>query len=214
MRNRIFSGSVAAATAALLCLAAAPARAEEPQEYNNWEFTPFVGYMAGGEFEDPTDDSTRDLGAGTSYGLIIDAAAEWWRHYEMLYLRQSTDVDGFDKFDMDVEYLQFGGTVAYPDTEATHVIPYIGMTIGAARFSPDQAGLDDETKFAFTIGGGLRVPLTERFSVRLDLRAYATVMDADSEIFCVSSGGATCRIKVKSDLFLQYAANLGFTVGF
>jgi opacity protein-like surface antigen len=214
MRNRIFSGSVAAATAALLCLAAAPARAEEPQEYNNWEFTPFVGYMAGGEFEDPIDDSDRDLGAGTSYGLIIDAAAEWWRHYEMLYLRQSTDVDGVDKFDMDVEYLQFGGTVAYPDTEATHVIPYIAMTVGAARFSPDQAGLDDETKFAFTIGGGLRVPLTERFSLRLDLRAYATLLDSDSEIFCVSSGGATCRIKVKSDLFLQYAANLGFTVGF
>jgi len=214
MRKRIFSGSVAATTAALLCLAAAPARAEEPKEYNNWEFTPFVGYMAGGEFEDPIDDSNRDLQAGTSYGLIIDAAAEWWRHYEMLYLRQSTEVDGFEKFDMDVEYLQFGGTVAYPDAEYTHVIPYIGMTIGAARFSPDQAGLDDETKFAFTLGGGLRVPLTERFSVRLDLRAYATVMNADSEIFCVSSGGATCRIKVKSDLFLQYAANLGFTVGF
>jgi len=214
MRKRIFSGSVAASTAAVLLLAAAPARAEEPKEYNNWEFTPFVGYMAGGEFEDPTDDSTRDLQAGTSYGLIIDAAAEWWRHYEMLYLRQSTEVGGFDKFDMDVEYLQFGGTVMYPDTEATHVIPYIGMTVGAARFSPNQAGLDDETKFAFTLGGGLRVPLTERFSVRLDLRAYATVMNADSEIFCVSSGGATCRIKVKSDLFLQYAANLGFTVGF
>ena len=127
MRKRIFSGSVAATTAALLCLAAAPARAEEPKEYNNWEFTPFVGYMAGGEFEDPIDDSNRDLQAGTSYGLIIDAAAEWWRHYEMLYLRQSTEVDGFEKFDMDVEYLQFGGTVAYPDAEYTHVIPYIGM---------------------------------------------------------------------------------------
>jgi opacity protein-like surface antigen len=214
MRNRIFSGSAVTAAAALLCLAASPARAEEPREYNNWEFTPFVGYMAGGEFEDPIDDSDRDLDAGTSYGIIIDAAAEWWRHYEMLYARQSTQVDGFEKFDMDVEYLQFGGTVMYPDTEATHVIPYFGMTVGAARFSPDQVGLDDETKFALTIGGGLRVPITDRFGVRLDLRAFATVLEADSDIFCVSSAGATCHIKVKSDLFLQYAANLGFTVGF
>jgi hypothetical protein len=214
MRNRIFSGSGVAVAAALLCLASSPARAEEPRQYNNWEFTPFVGFMAGGEFEDPTDASDRDLDAGTSYGLFVDAAAEWWRHYEMLYVRQPTEVDGFEKFDMDVEYLQFGGTVMYPDTEATHVIPYIGMTVGVARFSPDQAGLDDETKFAFTLGGGLRVPITERFQVRLDLRAFATVMDSESEIFCVSSGGATCRIQVKSDMFLQYSANLGVTVGF
>lgn len=214
MRNRIFSGSAATAAAALLCLAASPARAQEPREYNNWEITPFLGYMAGGEFEDPTDESGRDLDAGTSYGLFVDAASEWWRHYEMLYLRQSTAVDGVDKFDMDVEYLQFGGTVSYPDTEATHIIPYFGMTVGAARFSPDQAGLDDETKFAFTLGGGVRVPITERFGVRLDLRAFATVLDSESDIFCVSSAGGTCRVRVKSDLFLQYSANLGFTVGF
>ena len=212
MRNRIISGSAVVA-AGLLCLVST-AQAQEKREYNNWEFTPFVGYMAGGQFEDPTDDSDRDLDAATSYGLFVNAATDWWRHYEMLYARQSTKVDGFDKFDMDVEYLQFGGTVAYPDAEATHVIPYIAMTVGAARFSPDQAGLDDETKFALTLGGGVRVPLTDRFSLRLDLRAFATVLDSDSDIFCVSSGGATCRIKVKSDVFLQYAANLGFTVGF
>ena len=212
MRNRIFAGSAVAA-AALLCMTA-PARGEEPKQYNDFEFTPFVGMMAGGEFEDPTDDSDRNLDAATSYGLFVDAATDWWRHYEMLYARQSTQVDGFEKFDMDVEYLQFGGTVAYPDSEATHVIPYIGMTVGAARFSPDQAGLDDETKPALTLGGGVRVPLTEHFSLRLDLRAFATILDSDSDIFCVSSDGATCRIKVKSDVFLQYAANLGFTVGF
>ena len=211
MRKRIFSGSAAAA--ALLCLSL-PAQAEEQKEYNNWEFTPFVGYMAGGEFEDAVDDSDRDLDAGTDYGIFIDAAAEWWRHYEMIYQRQSTNVDGVDPFDMDVEYLQFGGTVSYPDAEYTHIIPYFGMTVGAARFSPDAAGLDDETKFAFTIGGGFRIPINERFGVRLDLRAYGTVLDSDSDIFCVSSGGATCRIKVKSDFFFQYAANLGVTIGF
>jgi opacity protein-like surface antigen len=210
--ERIFSGSAAAA--ALLCLSSPAQAADEPREYNNFEFTPFVGYMAGGEFEDPADSSDRDLDAGTDFGIIIDAAAEWWRHYEMLYVRQSTKVDGFDPFDMDVEYLQFGGTVSYPDTEAKHIIPYFGMTVGAARFSPDAAGLDDETKFAATLGGGLRIPINKNFGVRLDLRVFGTVLDSESDIFCVSSGGATCRIKVKSDFFLQYSANLGVTYGF
>jgi opacity protein-like surface antigen len=210
--GRIFAGSAAAA--ALLCWSL-PARAQEPpREYNGFEFTPFVGYMAGGEFEDPADDSDRDLDAGTDFGIMINAAAEWWRHYEMLYLRQSTEVDGFEPFDMDVEYLQFGGTVSYPDTEAKYVIPYVAMTIGAARFSPDAAGLDDETKFALTLGGGLRIPITKNFGVRLDLRVFGTVLDSDSDIFCVSSAGLTCRIKAKGDFFLQYSANLGVTVGF
>jgi opacity protein-like surface antigen len=212
MRNRIFAGSAVAA-AALLCTAS-PARAEEPKEYNNFEFTPFVGYMAGGEFEDPTDSSSRDLDAGSDFGIFIDAASDWWRHYEMLYVRQSTKVKGFEPFDMDMEYLQFGGTVSYPDTESTHVIPYFGMTVGAARFSPDGTGLDDETKFALTVGGGVRVPITERFGVRLDLRAFGTVLNSESDLFCVSSAALTCRVKAKGDLFFQYSANLGVIIGF
>jgi hypothetical protein len=210
--GRIFSGSAAAA--ALFCLSLPVQAADEPKEYNNFEFTPFVGHMAGGEFEDPTDSSDRDLDAGTDFGIIIDAAADWWRHYEMLNLRQSTTVDGVEPFDMDVEYLQFGGTVSYPDAEYTHVIPYFGMTVGAARFSPDAAGLDDETMFAATLGGGLRIPINKNFGVRLDLRVFGTVLDSESDIFCVSSGGLTCRIKAKGDFFVQYSANLGVTYGF
>ena len=217
MRKSIFLGrifSVSAAAAAVLCLSSPARAADQPREYNNFEFTPFVGYMAGGEFEDAAGTSDRDLDADTDFGIMIDAAAEWWRHYEMIYVRQSTSVDGAEPFDMDVEYLQFGGTVSYPDAEYTHVIPYIGMTVGAARFSPDGAGLGDETKFAVTLGGGVRIPINDRFAVRLDLRAFGTLLDSDGDIFCVSSGGATCNIRVKSDFFLQYSANLGFTVGF
>jgi hypothetical protein len=210
MRNRIFAGSAVAA-AALLCTAS-PARAEEPKEYNNFEFTPFVGHMAGGEFEDPTDSSDRDLDEDSSFGLIVNAAADTWRHYELLFASQSTSVDGVTPIDMDVQYLQIGGTVNHPD--ATRVIPYFGLTVGAARFSPDAPGLDDETKLAASIAGGVRIPITDHFGVRLDVRAFLTVLDSESDLFCVSSSGLTCTIRAKSDTFLQYSANLGVTVGF
>ena len=211
MRNRIFSGTAAAA-ALLLCLAS-PARAADPQQQTNaWEFTPFVGYMAGGEFEDPTDSSDRDLDEDSSFGLIVNAAADTWRHYELLFATQSTSVDGTTPIDMDVQYLQIGGTVNHPD--ATRVIPYFGLTVGAARFSPDAPGLDDETKLAASIAGGVRIPITDHFGVRLDVRAFLTVLDSESDLFCVSSAGLTCTIRAKSDTFLQYSANLGVTVGF
>ena len=89
---------------------------------------------------------------------------------------------------MDVQYLQFGGTSAIR-TPSTRVIPYFGMTVGAARFSPDGPGLDDETKLAFSVGRRLAVPITDHFGVRFDLRAFVTLLDTDGDIFCVSVGG-------------------------
>jgi opacity protein-like surface antigen len=211
MPNRIFSGSVAAA-ALLLCLAS-PARAADPPQHTNfWEFTPFAGFTAGGEFEDPANGSDRDLDEDSNFGLIVNAAVDDWRHYELLYSTQSTSVDGAAPIDMDVQYLQIGGIVSYPD--ATRVIPYFGLTVGAARFSPDAPGLDDETKLAASIAGGFRVPITQHFAVRLDLRAFVSVLDTDGDLFCVSDGGLTCNISAKSDTFLQYSAALGVTVGF
>lgn len=211
MPNRIFSGSVAAA-ALLLCLAS-PARAADPPQHTNfWEFTPFAGFTAGGEFEDPADGSDRDLDEDSNFGLIVNAAVDDWRHYELLYSTQSTSVDGATPIDMDVQYLQIGGIVSYPD--ATRVIPYFGLTVGAARFSPDAPGLDDETKLAASIAGGFRVPITDHFAVRLDLRAFVSVLDTDGDLFCVSNSGLTCNISAKSDTFLQYSAALGVTVGF
>jgi hypothetical protein len=209
--GRIFSGS-AVAVALLWCLAS-PARAADPQSpTNDWEFTPFAGFTAGGEFEDPADGSDRDLDEDSNFGLIVNAAVDEWRHYELLYATQSTSVDGAAPFDMDVQYLQIGGIVSHPD--ATRVIPYFGLTVGAARFSPDAPGLDDETKLAASVAGGFRVPITDHIGVRLDLRAFVTVLDTDGDLFCVSDGGATCNIRAKSDTLLQYSAALGVTVGF
>jgi opacity protein-like surface antigen len=196
-------------------LAATSASAAEPASRgHNYEITPFAGHMFGGEFEDPTDKSERDLDANTNFGVIFDATAagDYWRHYELIYSRQSTEIDGAVPLDLDVQYLQIGGIVSNPD--AKRVIPYFGMTVGATQFSPDQSGFDDETKLSFSVGGGVRVPITDRIGVRFDARAFITLLDSDGQIFCVSSAGATCNISVKSDTFVQYSASLGLMIGF
>ena len=198
----------------LAVVASASASASESEgDYKRFEITPFVGYMAGGEFEDPTTNAERDLEEDTSFGLIVDIAAESWRHSEILFADLDSEVDGANPFGMGVQYLQIGGTVSHPD--ARHVIPYFGITIGAARFSPDAAELYDETKLAFSAGGGMRIPITDHFGVRFDARAFVTVLDGESDLFCVSEGGAgTCNIRAKSDTFLQYAASVGVTFAF
>jgi Outer membrane protein beta-barrel domain len=205
---------VAAICPAALVLTALPLHAaDEPEHFNEFEITPFVGYQGGGEFEDPADATDRDLDGDTSFGIIADAAADYWRHYELLFSQQSTTVQGETPIDIDVQYLQLGGIVSHPDME--RVIPYFGMTFGAARLSPDGPGLDDETKLAFSVGTGFRVPITDRIGVRFDARAFITLLNTDGDLFCVSSQqGATCRIRAKSDTFVQYAAALGVVIGF
>jgi hypothetical protein len=200
--------------AAAMLLGMSSVYAAEPNDRTNRvEITPFAGFMGGGEFEDPADDSERSLEDDTSFGVIVDIADEPWRHYEFIYSQQNTEVGGVSPLDMDVQYLQIGGIVSHPD--ATRVIPYFGMTIGAARFSPDLSGLDDETKLSFSVAGGVRVPFTDHFGLRFDVRAFVTSLGSDSEVFCVSAppiGG--CSIRAKSDTFLQYAASLGVIFGF
>jgi opacity protein-like surface antigen len=197
----------------LLAAAGSASAQQPPDQYSSWEFTPFYGYMGGGAFEDSTTNTDRDLDEDNSLGLIINAAADQWRHYEFMYVKQGTSLEGTVPMDLDVEYLQIGGTVSYQDTET--VIPYFGMTVGASRFSPDGAGLDDETRFAFSVGGGFKVPITDHFGVRFDARAFVSLLNSDGSIFCASdSSGGTCAIRTKSDTFVQYQAALGVTFGF
>jgi Outer membrane protein beta-barrel domain len=219
MSNRDVAGRASArciarviGAAALLAGATQTLADDAAAGYNAFEITPFVGYMFGGEFEDPVDGADRDLDSATNVGVILDYAIESWRQYELLYSMQSTQLEGVAPVDMDVQYLQIGGAVSYE--ESTRVIPYFGMTVGATHFSPDETGLDDETRLSFSVAGGVRVPITEHIGVRFDARAFVTLLDTDGEIFCVSSAGATCRIQAKSDTFLQYAATLGVIVGF
>ena len=114
---------------------------------------------------------------------------------------------------VDIKYLHLGGIVNF--TDVGYAVPYFGMTIGATQFSPDETGLDDETKLSFSAGGGVKVPITDHFGVRFDARAFVTLLDSDGSIFCASGeGGAGCAIKAKSDTFVQYTATLGFVASF
>lgn len=212
--RRVARLTLLSSLALMSALIGTTARAGEAErEYNRYELTPFGGYISGGEFEDPTDSTDRDLDEGSAYGLFVDIADEHWRHYEIFYTDMDTEVEGATPLDMQVQYLQIGGIVSHPD--ARYAIPYFGLTVGAARFSPDEPGLDDETELAFSVGGGLRFPITDHFGVRFDARAFVTVLESEGDLFCVSDDGTgTCRIRAKSDTFLQYAASLGVTIGF
>jgi len=205
----------AVALAAAGCVMAWSAgAADEPRREHNYEITPFGGYMFGGKFDDPTDNSDRDVKEDSTFGVFADIVADVpERQYEFLFANQSTTVKGAVPLDLDIQYLQVGGTVAYMDNP--RIYPFFGATVGATRFSPKGSNLDDETKISFTLGGGFKVPITDHVGLRFDARAFLTLLDTDGNIFCVSdAAGGACRISTRSDTFVQYAAGLGITAAF
>src|ERR1044071_7570763 len=100
---------LSALLAGLLCAVPAYAPQEDDDEdrppMNEFESTPFLGFTAGGEFEDPNRSRDRDLDAAASYGVIAGFAADYNKHYELLFSNQSTEVEGTSNLDLDVQYV-------------------------------------------------------------------------------------------------------------
>jgi opacity protein-like surface antigen len=197
---------VAAVVAALTSIAT------DAAEESRFQVTPFAGYATGGEFETEAG-VERDADDTGGWGLALSLEEQAPNYYEFLFASFDTEVEGDTPIDMDIDYLQIGGTAAWPDGK--WVIPYLGLTVGAARFSPDVSGTDSATKFAFSIGAGVRVPITEHIGIRGEWRSYGTVLGGDSDLFCASANGAaTCALRSHSDVFMQHTAQLGVMIGF
>ena len=185
------------------------------------EITPFVGYRMGGQFDvnNPPagySDSV-DLQDGGSWGVDVGIYRDAVSFYEILYSQQSTDLDSHDASlkgaDVKVEYLQFGGTLLFPDQSDVYV-PYLSLTIGATFLQPD-GDFDSETKFSGSIGGGFRFPISENVAAILGVRGYLTLLESDTDLFCVSdSTQAGCLVRSSGSTFFQAEGQLGLSVRF
>jgi hypothetical protein len=193
------------------------AQADSPR----FEFTPFVGGRIGGSFDVPTgegDASSVDLGNGASYGIDLGLYRDNQSFYELLYSTQSTNLDSNDPVlhdvDLNVSYLQFGGTLFFPQN-SDFFVPYMSLTIGATFMEPDYRGYDSETKFSGSLGGGFRIPFNDNVSLNLGVRGYLTLLDSDSSLFCVSDAeGAGCLLRSSGSTFFQAEGLLGLSVRF
>lgn len=202
-------------TLAAACLwLTAPALAQEPR----FELTPFAAYRMGGDFEDVETDNEFDLDDSSAAGLIFNIAAQPEGQWEILYVRQSTDLDteaaaaAPPSIEMDIQYFQFGGTYVF---EGDLTQPFIALTMGATHFEPDFADVDSETYFSASFGAGIKLTTTEQLAIRLEGRVYTTLLDSDSRIFCSSDlGVGECIIEASGTALTQWEARAGLVFRF
>lgn len=167
--------------------------------------TPMIGYRDGGGFRDTGSDTNVDLDAGGSFALALNMAATEGGEYELFYSRQGSELSGATPVDINVEYLHIGGTT--PLSDAERIQPYFGAGVGATRFTPKAAALEDATRWSLSLASGVKAPLGAHFALRFEVRGYLTWINGRTDLFCASSAaGAACTIEAKGEGLFQYEA--------
>jgi outer membrane protein with beta-barrel domain len=173
----------------------------------------FIGYRGGGEGTDVNTGAHYQLAPAQSYGLVADFRVSPDTEVELLWSQQNTRVQqtspvNAQLFDVNVGYYQIGGSYLFTNEG---VQPFMVASMGVTYFSPQQPGYQNETKFSFGIGGGVKVPVGRHFGLRLEARAYGTVLENNSSAVCTNG---SCLIHVSGNLMWQYEANAGVYLSF
>ena len=184
------------------------------------EIIPILGFRGGGEFIDNTNDTKHTLESSEIYGLILSFPYERAKNIEVYYSHQSTNLNSItivppgsppsagstENIPLTIDYLHIGGTA--PISENKNLQTFVSGGLGFTYSSADYPDAQSDLRASFSIGIGLRWPMTERLSLRLETRGLATLYNNNSAIFC--NGG--CSISVNGNLFMQgeVFAGLGF----
>jgi len=181
------------------------------------EVIPLLGFRGGGEFIDNTNNQRHTLESSEIYGLILSWPYERGKNIEVYYSHQSTQLNSISTTEpapndvvnipITIDYLHVGGTAPISDEEKLKT--FVTGGLGFTYSSPDYSGAQSDLRASFSIGIGLKWPMTERIALRLETRGLATLYNNNSAIFC--NGG--CSLSVNGNLFLQgeVFAGLGFT---
>jgi hypothetical protein len=138
--------------------------------------------------------------------------------WEVLYAHQQAEVDTQPSFsggpllDIDIDYLHFGGTYLF---DGENIRPFIVLTAGVAHFEPAPPGYDGETYFSGSIGGGVQLRANKRVGVRLEARAFASLVDSDGSLFCASGEQINgCALNVEGTALYQFEGRAGLVFRF
>ena len=178
------------------------------------ELTLSVGFRFAGDVDAGTIVDT-NIDESPSYGLTFDIplAPEKW--IAVLWSRQRSEADlpGFlpddDTFDLTIDYLHAGGV--YRPGGDKRAQGFVMFTVGLTLVSPERSGFDSDVTFSVMIGGGVKFPISERLSFRLDGRAYLTIDEAKLSGIC---GGVGCSVRFAAGGAIQYEGLAGLTLAF
>ncbi len=193
--------SIAWLPAAILAMAAGTAEAQ-------FSVTLYGGYAASEGIDNVTTGTTASVESAPLYAVAFDYTLDPSRELQVLYAQQNTQLapgGGMAPFDFTLRYLHVGGTFFFDGPIGTG--PFAVGGLGATQMTPALSGLSSETRPSLNLGIGYQWALGKSFAVRAEARAFMTLINSSSGLFC--SGG--CVVVLSGDALLQGAAMLGIS---
>ena len=163
--------------ATVLLLASSAASAQIGKRF---ELTPSVGYRWLGDF-DVQDveflDNNLEVDQSVAYGLALDIPLTDWMQLELMVNRQDSELladgglfsDERSIADVVVSYYQVGVLWQWGSGQAQ---PFVSATAGIANIEIDLPRVQEEDRFAATLGGGVKVFLNRNVGLRVEGRGY------------------------------------------
>ena len=182
---------------------------------NKFELTPFVGYTWGGTiYAGQTNLFNQDVDAASSGNIGVNFAIPLRQGFklELEAAHQNTNLEtGGALFQpnnkvasIDINYYQAG--LQIPFDVGRNVSPFMIVTAGVGNFSPNIQGVSSATRFAMSVGGGVKVPINPNVGVRFDIRAYVSQLGNDTACNVCNYG--------YNSTFYQGQANVGVFFSF
>ena len=168
------------------------------------EITPMAGYRFGGtllRYEAvgaAARDAGLEVGDSATFGVQLGYRIKDFE-IEALYARQSTNLQipglftGAPLMDLTLETWQAGGNYLIGAKDA-RVVPFIGVGLGLTRLLPKPQDLTDETRFSASFAGGVKFWLGKHVGLRLEGRAFVTVLDSEVDRPCGPNSGCASQI--------------------
>jgi hypothetical protein len=182
------------------------------------EITAFGAYRFGGTFEEDESDASYELNDSPSFGLILNFRHKDPTQWEIFYSQQQTEAEfsgatGNDpEVDIDLHVLQLGGTYQWEGEVAR---PYLAFTLGGTHVRTSSAESKSDTFFSGSIGVGMKFLPTSRVGIRVEARAYGTLVSSSTDLFCSTGPDLNvCAIRLEGRMLSQVETLAGITVRF
>jgi hypothetical protein len=219
-RARFTPRAGAGLTAALLVALTAPLLSSAPAWAQQGErgvvITPTVGWQWGGTLQFTGGDV--HINAATNYGGTIGTEVRPGLFAELGYTYQASKVIGrpnlgpdFHLFDLGTHYYQISGLHFIPRGESK-ATPYLIGGLGMTIFDPHSSQYGDfgsKTLFSMSLGGGVRVAMNPKVSIRLQSRLLLPINWASGGVY-FGTGGSGLSVSGGSSL-PQGDASLGIS---
>lgn len=185
-------------------------------QVHRFEITPFAGYRLSGEVDDSTDlgfdfDDNVEIDESAVFGFIFDIPLTPNWQLELLANRQRTSFSVDEGLfspteelgDLDLGFYHAG--LLFQGGQG-QVNPFIVGSIGLARLEPDFPELDAENYFSASLGGGVKIFLSENVGLRLEGRGYWTDVDTnfDERYDRYDASGAIYQVEGTAGLIIAF----------